>query len=187
MYILILKGGENMKKLTVLLFMLMVSIFVFANDVEAQTYTDDLYSYTSLSYNGSHLYTKFDTTITVESPWYGGYNVTSDGYSKTAWLGSNPYNADRINHKDQFTYSKFGFGGLTFSWPPGMDFETSSKSMSIEFEELDAWRIQHDYAGIEAATPVGTSITHYTQVAITTYKFGTSYKTVQATDDVVVW
>lgn len=185
--IIYLKGGEIMKKLTVLMFLLIVSIFALSNEVQAQTYTDDLYDYTSLSYNGSYLYTKFNTTITVESPWYGGYNVSSDGLSKTAWLGTNPYNADKITHRDEFTYSKFGFGSITFSWPPGMDFESSSKTMSIEFVEYDNWRIEHEYAGIEAATPVGTSITHYTQKAMTTYEFGIYKKTVQATDDVVVW
>lgn len=112
------------------------------------------------------------------------YKITFSGTSYTAWLGSNPVNATKINHTDNFSYNYVGTSA-TISWPPGIGFTGGGSSASVTYPELsNAWRYDHKYSGIVGKA---YAITSAIRSNVATYLFGTSTITIGTNDSELVW
>ncbi|MCZ1264254.1 hypothetical protein [Paenibacillus tundrae] len=149
-------------------------------------YNINLYDWKSAKYNGSDVYNTFDTNVYVE-PGNGisrDYKITFSGTSYTAWTGSSPQSATKINQSDNFSYNYVGTSA-TISWPPGIGFTGGGSSASITYPELsNKWRYDHTYSGIVGKA---YAITSATRSNMATYLFGTSTISVGTNDTETVW
>lgn len=145
-----------------------------------------MYDWQSDEHNGAELYNTFDTNVYVEqgNGLTTDYKITFSGTSYTAWLGSNPVNATKINHTDNFSYNYVGTSA-TISWPPGIGFTGGGSSASVTYPELsNAWRYDHKYSGIVGKA---YAITSAIRSNVATYLFGTSTITIGTNDSELVW
>ncbi|NBI27453.1 hypothetical protein [Chengkuizengella marina] len=127
--------------------------------------------YDSMTYNGSTMYAQFDSTI--------NYNICCttevSGDSRGAWLGSNPFNADKVTLADSISFT-----GVTVSVsvPASAGFSVSGSTASWTDSVNNTWQMNHYYNNISAT---GFDI-YVSQSTSATFKFGSSFYTPTASD-----
>lgn len=95
--------------------------------------------YESLPHSGSSSITEFTVAITYPNL---VNQVRHEGASSTKWLGSTPYNADSIVHKN--IVSVTSLGGLSFS-SSGGGASISGSQMTDEMSVKNNWKINSTF------------------------------------------
>lgn len=93
----------------------------------------------SINHNGSYSTTSFNMAITFPNT---VNNTRHVGYSSTRWMGSNPYNADSIVHKNIISVSSLG--GISISSSGGGG-SISGKQMIDEMSSRNTWQINSTF------------------------------------------
>lgn len=173
-----------MKKKIFVFFILMIGIISLSVPVYA--YKQTLSGGASRSYQSGTLYNGFNTNSNVTmGTIFTNYKVTHEGHSYSRWTGYNPYNADKIIQHDNFYWN--GIGGLSLDVGTsgvGIGISSDSKSVTFSLEVQNSRRIDHYYSGVKG----NRWIIHGTgQTITTTYQFGTTFISINASDSNVVW
>ena len=133
-----------------------------------------LTGYRSKAVMCSSAYAKFDDTISHP---FLETSATVSGSSRTAWLGTCPFNANTVTLRDEVCFDSIGFsvsvGGGGFSGSGGGCGDWSASVGS-------AWYINHSYSGIKGSGSLINPIWRVRQSSAGTFKFGTSFYTVVA-------
>ena len=98
-------------------------------------------------------------------------SATVSGSSRTAWLGTCPFNANTVTLRDEVCFDSIGFsvsvGGGGFSGSGGGCGDWSASVGS-------AWYINHSYSGIKGSGSLINPIWRVRQSSAGTFKFGTN-------------
>jgi hypothetical protein len=133
-----------------------------------------LTGYRSKTVMCSYVYAKFDDTISHP---FLETSATVSGSSRTAWLGTCPFNAANVRLRDEICFDSIGFsvsvGGGGFSGTGG---GCGAWSASVN----SAWYINHSYSGIKGSGSLINPIWRVRQSSAGTFRFGTSFYTVVA-------
>lgn len=128
----------------------------------------------------SSAYARFSDTIThplLET------SATVDGSSRTAWLGSCPFNAASVHLQDTVCFDSVGFsvsvGGAGFSAAGGGCGEWNGSVGNT-------WYINHSYSGLKGSGSLVAPIWRVRQSSSGTYKFGSSFYTVVANGSTII-
>jgi hypothetical protein len=137
-----------------------------------------LTGYGRLNRSCSYMYASFDDT--VSHPFFET-SATVSGSSRTAWLGTCPFNAEKVTLKDTICLDAVGFsisvGGAGFSSSGG---GCGSWSGSV----TNNWQITHVYSGVHGSC--ACAIWRVRQSSAGTYKFGTTFYTVTANGSLLI-
>ncbi len=119
--------------------------------------------------------TQFNTNTTCYTSFFAKDYVIFTGSSSSSWLGSTPWNADTIIHKD--TYILNGLGSVSSSIDSGgvvgLSISTTSDSVTYTYQLNDEWQLNANY-DVKVKT---TLWTNYDQEAVSTFQFGNSFYT----------
>lgn len=126
------------KFITVILVIIML-VASIANTASASVVGGTYSGYSKKTHNGSYSYTSFSVTITFPN---GINKVRHVGSSTTKWLGSSPFNADSIVHKNIVSVSSLG--GLSVSSSGGGG-SISGSQMTDEMSVKNKWQINSSF------------------------------------------
>ena len=79
-----------------------------------------------------------------------------NGKTRTSWLGSNPYYADKVQLGESWT---FNGTGITISIPPGIGFSGFGNTITWNGEKENDWWFRNNYSGIGASGGALASMT----------------------------
>ncbi|WP_213484683.1 hypothetical protein [Thermobacillus xylanilyticus] len=121
-------------------------------------------------HNGKLLLAHFDSVISFDQT-----SAEVSGFSRVAWFGDDPINADKITLTD-----KFSFRGLSISitTPGGVNWSTSGSTATWQESLNNNWLIEHDYSKIGVS---GFEL-HFEQSTTGDFKFGSRFYTLTARD-----
>lgn len=120
--------------------------------------------------NGSYIKSLFYSTLD-----YDRVCGEVDGSSMGAWMGANPYNADKVTLGDSYSFSGLA---ISVKVPAGAGFSISGTSASWSDSITNNWLMFHQYSGIGYS---GYGL-HFRQDTSATFKFGYRFYTVNASD-----
>lgn len=127
------------KKLLSLLLAIVILVCSLAVSASATVVGGTYNKSTTLAHSGSSSVTQFNVTITFPN---GTNQVKHVGTSSTYWMGSSPYNADSIVHKNIVSVS--ALGGLSFSSSGGGG-SISGSQMIDEMSLKNTWKINSTF------------------------------------------
>lgn len=132
--------------------------------------------YAKKTIKNSYAYTQYSCTFWSQSNfwdvWWG-----AKGNSRTAWLGSNPYNCDSITHKDILSCSGIGSMGVGASPSgPNASASLSGHSVTYTYQVSNKWCIDinfnYKHTGLLAAWNYSMRTSATIQFGSTFYVFG---------------
>jgi hypothetical protein len=127
----------------------------------------------------SYMYVRFDDT--VSHPFFET-SATVSGSSRTAWLGTCPFNANRVTLADQVCMDAVSFsvsvGGAGFSNSGG---GCGSWSAAVS----NNWQITHHYSGVKGSAGIG-AIYRVRRSSTGTFQFGTVFYSPTANDSFLI-
>ena len=163
-----------------LLFVLFAVIVAFISyttlTVNALSDNYNLYECGEKKYNNSYVYTQFKGTVKTPVSLFG-QRSTFSGTSKSAWMGSSPYNADTVTHTDVIGVTKIG--GFSVGYPGGVSASTSGSSASLSYSASNTWHVDVNYTyTINSWLILATS-----QKSTASFKFGSTFVVVDSEGD----
>ncbi len=129
--------------------------------------------YVQVNHNGSYSYNSFNATLS----WPNLTNkVRWTGNSTTCWLGSNPFNADSILHRNIINVT--AIGGLSLSSSGGGG-SISGSQMTDEMSVSNNWRVNstYDYTLTASVFIFGTNFSSFGRVQIGSHFYSISCTT----------
>lgn len=133
--------------------------------------------YASFNMNGSYSRTMFSSDVWGKSNFWD-VEVHYDGSSSTAWLGSTPYNADSITHRDILQVT--GIGSMSVGGSksgPNISVSLSGHTATYSYSLQNQWYLDvvynYELNGLLAAWNYRQRAEATVQLGNTFYSFGT--------------
>lgn len=130
---------SNIRKFALAMAMVIVFVSVLSVSVSASIVGGNYSGYKQINHNGSYSYTSFDVNITFPN---SINNTRHIGTSTTKWMGSTPYNADQIVHKNIISVS--ALGGLSIS-SSGGGASVNGSQVIDEMSDTNTWQINSTF------------------------------------------
>ncbi len=129
-------------------------------------------------YGDRYVKTYFTSTVECDIWWSYPMWAEVSGSTTTAWYGTDPqYYSSEIKLSEQWI---FGGYSITLSYPGGVGFSGSSKTISWSAHDTSGnyWRMSHVYSGIRGESSV--LLTSVRQNSLGSHKFNTTNTWVSA-------